>query len=123
MHQLSKFGSKILTSTQINKKQKTSVVVSNLDARTITLANNKFVGTIDELVVETAKTYMTVSQQDRVQIESDDVVLDKDFRTGDSVNIVNIMIIEDFNWTDRFLKKKDTTNASRVSKAVNGMGL
>lgn len=123
MHQLSKFGSKILTSTQINKKQKTSVVVSNLDARTITLANNKFVGTIDELVVETAKTYMTVSQQDRVQIESDDVVLDKDFRTGDSVNIVNIMIIEDFNWTDRFLKKKDTTNASRVNKAVNGMGL
>lgn len=123
MHQLSKFGSKILTSTQINKKQKTSVVVSNLDARTITLANNKFVGTIDELVVETAKTYMTVSQQDRVQIESDDVVLDKDFRTGDSVNIVNIMIIEDFNWTDRFLRKKDTTNVSRVSKTVNGMGL
>lgn len=46
-------------------------------------------------------TYANVSQKARVQIELDAVVLDSDFRTGDNVNMANVMTRADLKSTQR----------------------
>lgn len=68
-------------------------------------------------------TYASVNQKARVQMESEAVVLDKDFRTGESVNMANVITREDLRTTrggiaDLQLRK----STSAVIAAVYGMG-
>lgn len=74
-------------------------MVDSLDDKTATRATSILVERLDglclDLVEEITKTYHTDSQKDKVQIESDAVVLESDLRTGESVNIANVMINED----------------------------
>ena len=55
----------------------------------------RFEGLCLEVVDEITKTYHRVSQKDNVHMESDAVVLERDLRTGERVNIANVMINED----------------------------
>ena len=88
----------------MKRKQKTWVEEFNLDAKTVTIARRRFVDRFEVWDAEFGDidpTYASVNQKARVQMELDAVVLDNDFKTGDNVNIANVMTRDDLKSTQR----------------------
>lgn len=106
-------------------------MVDSLDDKTATRATSILVERLEglclELVEEITKTYHTDSQNDNVHIESDAVVLESDLRTGESVNIANVMINEDLMSMNEDNKGStfflEITNVRKERIIVGGIGL
>ena len=85
----------------------------------------RFEGFCFVLVDEITNTYHNVNQKDSVHMESDAVVLESDLRTGESVNIANVMINEDLTFMNEDNKGStfflDIINVINERKIVGGI--
>lgn len=105
-------------------------MVESLDDRTATRATSILVERLEGLsldfVDEITKMYHRVSQKDNVHMESDAVVLERDLRTGERVNIANVIISEDFTSMNEDNRGStfvlDIINVINERKIVGGIG-
>lgn len=105
-------------------------MVESLDDRTATRATSILVERLEGLsldsVDEITKMYHRVSQKDNVHMESDAVVLERDLRTGERVNIANVIINEDFTSMNEDNRGStfvlDIINVINERKIVGGIG-
>lgn len=105
-------------------------MVESLDDNTATRATSILVERLEglclDLVDEITKTYHRVSQKDNVHMESDAVVLERDLRTGERVNIANVIINEDLTFMNEDNKGStfvlDIINVMNERKIVGEIG-